>query len=276
MPSLRRVITSLLVILLGVFLGLSLFLYLFQERYVYFPDRKLVSTPAQIHLPYEEVHLQTQDRVQLHGWFVPAPDARLTLLFLHGNAGNISHRLESLQVFHELGLNVFIFDYRGYGDSTGTPSEQGTYRDASAAWRYLTKTRTIPASRIVLFGRSLGGAVAVWLAGRTRPAALILESTFTSIRDMAARFYPYLPTSLLIRIRYPCIDRIGALHLPVLIVHSADDEIIPYASARRLYDAAPGPKALLTIHGGHNDGFLTSGSQYRRGLADFLQRYVTL
>ncbi|MEJ2762125.1 MAG: alpha/beta hydrolase, partial [Gammaproteobacteria bacterium] len=242
--------------------------------YIYFPDRMLVATPARVSLPYEEVDLQTRDRIRLHGWFIPAPDARLTLLFLHGNAGNISHRLESLQVFHELGVNVFIFDYRGYGGSDGKPSEQGTYRDASAAWHYLTEIRGIPGSRIVLFGRSLGGALAVWLAGRTRPAALILESTFTSVRDMAARFYPYLPVSLLIRVRYPTLDRIGSLHLPILIVHSADDEIIPYACARRLYDAAPGPKVLLTLHGGHNDGFLTSGVLYRQGLADFLRRYA--
>lgn len=274
MPPLRRMITSLLFIILGVFLGLSLLLYLFQERYVYFPDRTLVATPANIRLPFEEVYLQTQDRVHLHGWFIPAPDARLTLLFLHGNAGNISHRLDSLQVFHELGLNVFIFDYRGYGNSTGRPSERGTYRDAEAAWRYLTQTRAIPAPRIVLFGRSLGGAVAVWLAGRTRPAALILESTFTSIRDMAGRFYPYLPVSLLTRIRYPTIHRMGALHLPVLIVHSSDDDIIPYAMARRLFDAAPAAKSFLTLHGGHNDGFLSSGDRYREGLAEFLRRYV--
>lgn len=271
MPTLPRLLGSLAFIAAAVWLGLSLLLYVLQERYVYFPDRHITATPADAGLPFEAVTLTTADRVRLHGWFLPAGPEQPTLLFLHGNAGNISHRLDSLRLFHRLGLNVFIFDYRGYGRSGGRPSEQGTYRDALAVWHYLTEQRGIPAARIVLFGRSLGGAVAVWLAERTRPAALILESTFTSVRDLAARYYPWLPVSLLTRIRYPSLVRIGGLHLPVLIVHSRDDEIIPYEHALRLFEAAPAPKRLLTLHGGHNDAFLVSGAVYRDGLAGFLR-----
>jgi fermentation-respiration switch protein FrsA (DUF1100 family) len=273
MSSLGRLLASLLFILVSTWLGLSLFVFLLQDRYIYYPDKNLVATPRHIGLAFEDVSLQTTDGIRLHGWFIPSPGARATLLFLHGNAGNISHRQDSLRLFHELGLNVFIFDYRGYGSSSGIPSEQGTYRDADAAWRYLTQTRRIPAATIVVFGRSLGGAVAVWLAGHTTPAALILESTFTSVRDMAARYYPYLPVSLLLHTCYPTLDRIAALRLPMLIVHSRDDEIIPYEFGRRLYTAVQGSAELLTLHGGHNDAFLTDGTHYRDGLASFLRRY---
>ena len=135
-------------------------------------------------LAYEQLTLDTEDGVRIDGWFVPASSGGPTVLFFHGNAGNISHRLESIQIFHELGLNVLIFDYRGYGRSTGKPSEQGLYRDADAAWFYLTNIRGIDAKEIVLFGRSMGGAVATRLAAKTQPAAVIVESTFTSVPDM--------------------------------------------------------------------------------------------
>lgn len=267
-------LVSLVFILVSAWLALALFLFLLQDRYIYYPDKTLVATPRHIGLAFEDVSLLTADGTHLHGWFIPAPAAQTTLLFLHGNAGNISHRLVTLRLFHDLGLNVFIFDYRGYGHSGGRPSEQGTYRDADAAWRYLTQTRRIPAANIVLFGRSLGGAVAVWLAGHTAPAALILESTFTSIKDMAACYYPYLPVSLLLHSRYPTLDRIAALHLPILIVHSRDDEIIPYEFGQRLFAAVPGPREFLTLHGGHNDAFFTGDAHYRVGLARFLRRYT--
>jgi len=275
MSSLGRLLALVVFILVGAWLGLSLFVFLLQGRYIYYPDKTLVATPRRIGLAFEDVSLLTADGIRLHGWFIPTPAAQTTLLFLHGNAGNISHRLDSLRLFHELGLNVLIFDYRGYGHSGGVPSEQGTYRDAEAAWRYLTHTRRIPAAKIVVFGRSLGGAVAVWLAGHTAPAALILESTFTSVRDMAARYYPWLPVSLLLHTRYPTLDRIAGLRLPTLIVHSREDEVIPYESGQRLFAALRGPAQFLSLQGGHNDAFLTDQTRYRDGLAAFLRRYTT-
>ena len=274
MLPLSRLLAAAVFILASAWLGLSLFVFLLQDRFIYFPDKTLIATPGHIGLAFEEFSLLSEDGIRLHGWFIPAPAAQTTLLFLHGNAGNISHRLDSLRLFHELGLNVLIFDYRGYGHSGGVPSEQGTYRDALAAWRYLTQTRRIPAAKIVVFGRSLGGAVAVWLARHTAPAALILESTFTSVRDMAARNYPWLPLSVLLHTRYPTLDRIAALRLPTLIVHSREDEIIPYESGQRLYGALRGPREFLSLHGGHNDAFLTDQIRYRDGLAGFLRRYA--
>ncbi|MCP4041937.1 MAG: alpha/beta hydrolase, partial [Gammaproteobacteria bacterium] len=177
---------SLFTIVALVYLGLTLLLYLKQESFVFIPTRTLVYTPKDAGLSYEEVQFRSSSGTPLHGWFVPAPNAGFTLLFLHGNAGNISNRLDSLRIFHQLGLNCLIFDYSGYGQSGGKASEKGSYRDAEAAWRYLVEKRGIPPHRIIFFGRSLGSAVASWLATQHPPHALILESPFTSVPDLGA------------------------------------------------------------------------------------------
>ncbi|MEK7797018.1 MAG: alpha/beta hydrolase, partial [Pseudomonadota bacterium] len=195
-----------------------------------------------------------------------------TLLFCHGNAGNISHRLESIRQFHQLGLNVFIFDYRGYGESEGVPTEAGTYRDAEAARRYLVETRGLAPEHIVYFGRSLGAAIAAWLATQHPPRALIVESAFTSVPDFGAEIYPWLPVRLLARLRYPTQEYLRSVQAPVLVIHSRDDEIVSFRHAEKLYESANSPKELLEIRGGHNDGFLVSGAQYTRRLDDFLRR----
>lgn len=263
---------SLLSVVGAGYLILAAFLFVFQANYVFFPSRVMGATPADAALAYEDVSLQTEDGESLHGWFIPAAEADLTLLFLHGNAGNISHRLESLRIFHELGLNSLIVDYRGYGRSTGKPSEQGTYRDAQAAWQHLVEHRGTPPDRIVIFGRSLGGSVAVWLAAQQAAGGLIIESTPTSIPDVGAKIYPFLPVRLLARIHYNAVGLIGEVESPVLIVHSRDDEIIPYAHGERLFQTAREPKMFLPIRGDHNAGFLISGQDYVQGLQEFLDR----
>jgi fermentation-respiration switch protein FrsA (DUF1100 family) len=271
-------IWSFLLFVLGVYLALGLVLYVSQSRLLYYPNvpsRAVVATPARIGLAYEEVAFVAADGVRLHGWFLPAGAApRGVLLFFHGNAGNISHRLDSLAIFHRLGLSVLIFDYRGYGRSEGKVTEAGTYLDAEAAWRHLTETRGIPEDSIVLFGRSLGAAVAARLATRRRPRALILESGFTSVPDLAARYYRIFPVRWLTRFRYDARAALGAVQCPVLIAHSRDDEIIPVAHGRALFAAAAEPKAFLELGGGHNDGFLASGRTYTDGLAAFLARHL--
>jgi len=266
-------IWTILAIILILYLGLALLLFLFQNNLIYFPTRAIATTPAAIGLAYEEVRFRAEDGVELAGWFVPAPNAASTLLFFHGNAGNISHRLASIELFHRLGLNVFIFDYRGYGQSQGSPTEIGTYRDAAAAWRYLVEDKQIPPGRIIFFGRSLGGSVAAWLAERHPPQALILESTFTSIPDMAARQFPFIPVRLLARARYDTLARIPNITAPVLIIHSPADEIIPYSHSRRLFEAARQPKAFLELSGSHNEGFLLT-TQYEANLAAFIAQYA--
>jgi pimeloyl-ACP methyl ester carboxylesterase len=245
-------------------------MYAMQERLVYFPDRTIAATPRHLGLDYQDVWLQATASDKVHGWWVPAPGATRAMLFLHGNAGNISHRLETLEILHELGLDVLIIDYRGYGRSEGRPGEAATYEDAAAAWEHLVMVRRVPPERIVVFGRSLGGGVASWLATRHRPAGLILESSFTSVPDVAAKLYPVLPVRLLARIRYPNAERIATVGCPVLVAHSADDELIPYAHGRALFEAAAQPKSFLEMRGSHGDGFVVSGRGYVEGLRGFL------
>lgn len=259
--------------LLAIYVGVGLFLFLFQSRMIYYPElpgREIIATPAAIGLEYEQVTLVTEDRIKLHGWFTPAESERGVVLFFHGNAGNISHRLDSLRIFNALGYSSFIFDYRGYGRSEGKPTEQGTYLDAEAAWRYLVEQRNRAPQEIVYFGRSLGASVAAYLATKQLPKALILESAFTSVGDFAASFYPVYPTRLMARYRYNTRKYLESINCPLLIVHSKQDEIVPYKHGQQLYEHANEPKQLLTITGGHNDGFLVSGTLYTKGLNDFL------
>jgi fermentation-respiration switch protein FrsA (DUF1100 family) len=219
------------------------------------------------------VAFQTSDSLLLSGWLVGDDKSRDVVLHFHGNAGNMSHRLDSFIIFNRLGLNTFIFDYRGYGRSQGSPSEQGTYLDAEAAWQYLTETEHIPSERIILFGRSLGGAVAARLATQVKAKALILESTYTSVPDLGADLYPFLPVRLISRFHYNTRAILQKIDLPVLIVHSPQDEIIPFSHGKALYEAAKEPKHFLEISGSHNEGFFHSKEIYMEGLKEFLSKY---
>jgi len=252
-------------------------LYLGQERLLFLPNvagRQLSATPSAMGLKYTDLSIATDDGETLHGWLIPAGDSRRLLIFFHGNAGNISHRLDSIAVFHRLGLDVLIVDYRGYGQSSGSPGEAGIQRDAEAVWRYATESLDYAATSTALIGRSMGGSVAAWLASRTEPAALILESAFTSVPDMAAELYPVFPTRLLARLRLDTLDYLRTVHCPVLIVHSRNDELIPFHHGQSLYEAAPEPRYLLETRGDHNHGFLQSGALYTDGLRRFLDTYV--
>jgi fermentation-respiration switch protein FrsA (DUF1100 family) len=268
-----NMIWSILLLAGGLYSALCLYLYLAQDSLIFFPNtpsRELTASPVDIGLEYESVYIKTGDQVTLHGWFIPASEEKGTLLFFHGNAGNISHRLDSLKIFHDLGLSVFIIDYRGYGRSQGTASEKGTYRDAEAAWNYLTETRKIPSKKIIVFGRSFGAAIAAYSAERLMPGALILESAFTSVPDIATRLYPILPVKLLSRFQYNTKKSLLSVNCPVLIIHSPDDEIIPFENGLQLYHSARKPKTMLEIQGGHNEGFLVSGKMYIEGIEFFL------
>ncbi len=269
----RRMLHSIIFILVSVWVLLSLLLYLFQPKFVYFPLAEIDYTPDMAGLAYEDIYFKTEDDVELNAWFIPVEGARKTLLFFHGNGGNISHRLDSLKIFHELGLSVFIIDYRGYGQSQGTTSEQGTYRDAEAAWQYLTESRGIPGKDIIIFGRSMGGGVATWLSIQHTPDLLILESAFTSVADMAKHYYPYLPAHLLTRIKYASIDRIQDIQCPILFSHSQTDEIVPFELGVQLFKQAQAPKMFMQLKGGHNDGFIVTGRSYVDGIKEFLDTY---
>lgn len=271
-----RLMWQILGMLAAAYAGLAGVLYFSQSSMVYYPEigREIVATPRQAGLDYEDVKLVTADGIALHGWFVPRVDSRCTVLFLHGNAGNISHRLDFLRMFHRLGCSTLIVDYRGYGNNAGKPSEQGTYQDAEAAWRHLTEIRKIPSDTIVLFGESLGGAVAAWLATRHRPGALVIASGFTSVPDLAAKFYPFLPVRRLSRFDYDTRSYLRAVEAPVFIAHSPDDEIIPFQHGRALYEAANAPKQFLELGGGHNEGFIFARDSWVQALGEFLDRHV--
>lgn len=267
----KQIITT-AIALVAAYAGLLALIYLAQDRLVYFPLRELDATPRALGLDYQDVWITTEDGVRVHGWFVPITGAKLTVLHLHGNGGNISHRLERIRQFRDLGVNAFLIDYRGYGKSEGSPSEEGTHRDARAAWRYLTETRNYASARIVLHGESLGGAVATKLATEQPPGALIIESSFTSIKDVGAELYPWLPVRWISKYRYATLDHLARVRAPVLIIHSRDDEIIPFHHGRSLYDAAPSPKHFVEIRGDHNAGSMLSADVYLPALRDFLRR----
>jgi fermentation-respiration switch protein FrsA (DUF1100 family) len=241
-----------------------------EKGIVFFPDPVLIGTPADYGLEYEEVWFAAEDGVQLHGWWVPKPGAPVVVWF-HGNAGNISHRLENLKLLWDLvGVQVFIFDYREYGRSQGRISREGTYKDAAAAYRYVSETRKMAGNDIVLFGRSLGSTLAVDLAVRMPCRGLIIESAFTNSSDMARLFAPFL-FDWRPKVPYDNIGKIAKVRVPLLIIHGSEDEIIPVEMGRRLYAAANDPKELYLIPGAHhNDTYLVGGKTYFERLKAFI------
>ena len=265
----NRMIKNILLLLLGLVL-LNGCMYLQQSSMIFFPYVTLDQTPADWGLVYEDVFLDTEDGVRLHGWYIPRHGSKQALLFFHGNAGNISHRSASVEIFHRLGLNVFIFDYRGYGKSQGKPDEKGLYKDARAAWRYLSKERGFGQEEIILFGRSLGGAVAAELAAEIQPGGLILESTFSSAKDMANAVFPVLSRLIFLRYDFDTAAHVRRVACPVLVLHSPDDEIIPFRLGEKVFQAANEPKSFVKMRGDHNSGILMSQPDYERALGAFV------
>jgi len=238
------------------------------NRFIYYPEPHWMFTPTDLDLDAEDVFLAPDPEVELHAWFFPHPEPLASLLFCHGNAGNVSHRLENVAYLLQTGFQVLLFDYRGYGRSSGQPSEPGLYRDAVAAWAHLVeRAETAGAPRIV-FGRSLGGAVAVDLATRVAADGLVIESAFPSIHTLARLVFPVpLPA---LPVKYDSLSKIVRLKMPLLVIHGEEDELIPVAEGRALFEAAPEPKAWYPIpRAGHNDTYLVGGEAYFRRLADF-------
>jgi hypothetical protein len=271
----RRVLRLAARVLVGLVIAGALLL-VFEKRLIYFPTRAHDATPAGLGLAHEEVELVAADGVRLHGWFLPAKGSRLTVLLFHGNAGNVSHRLDrALMMQLRLKVDTLLLDYRGYGRSEGSPDEAGTYEDARAAHRWLVARGTSP-ERLVLFGESLGSAVATQLATEVASRALVLESPFTSVPDMARAVYPFLPLWPFVRTRYDTLSKIAAMRVPLLILHGERDEVVPFAQGRRVFEAAPGPKRFFAIPGaGHNDTYLVGGDAYWRALSDFMGGLVS-
>lgn len=275
MPTMVRPLLSLLLFAAGAWALLALLMFAMQSRLLFqpgIPGRALVATPGDLGLDWQELRLTAADGTVLHGWHVPAaaPGSGYELLFLHGNAGNISHRLEWLRILNRLGLGVLLLEYRGYGQSAGTPSEDGLHLDAQAGWDWLRGERQVPAGRILLFGESLGAAVATRLAAEVDAGGLVLFSAFTSVPDVAAHHYSWLPVRGLARLYFPTVDHLPRVRAPVLLMHSPDDEIVPFSHAHELLRAAPEPRFFVQTAGDHNSGFLYSESLVSEGLRAFL------
>lgn len=266
-----------LVIAIAAYVVLVIYVAAKQSDLLYYPDSPPHlpdASPADIGLEYTDVTLSTSDGIDLAAWYIASPNAPATVLFCHGNAGSISDRLQLLRFFHDLGVNVLIFDYRGYGESEGTPDEPGTYVDVRAAWDYLLESRQLDAAQVVVFGRSLGAAVASHLATQVSPAAVILEAPFVSVPDVAATFVPFLPVRLLSRYSYSNLDNVRHIASPLLVIHSRDDELIPFEHGERVFAAANEPKIFLAIIGSHNGAFARSRAVYRETVEVFLTQHV--
>jgi len=242
------------------------------KSFLYFPSRTLVQTPAEAGLTFRDLAIPTADGEQLHGWWVTArPPAIGHVLLCHGNAGNVGDRVLHAAQLSSAGFDVLLFDYRGYGRSSGSPTEDGIQHDARAARAALLGEPGVDARRVFYLGESLGGAVALALALDQAPRGLILQSTFTSLRDMARVHYPFIPRALLPD-AYPSLQRISRLRVPLLVLHGDRDDIVPPAQAQALFDAAPGPKQIHVFPGaGHNDLVDLAGAAYAAAIASWVR-----
>ncbi len=259
--------------LLIVAIPLSLFFFIrfLEYKSTYYPFRAIEYTPKDIGLEYEDVSLTAKDGVQISGWFIPSQSSRAVVLFCHGNGGNISHRLQKIMILNRLNLDVLIFDYRGYGKSKGRPSENGLYLDAEAVYDYLLNERKVPPRKIIGYGESLGGAVIAELALRRELGSIIMESSFTSVPDMAKTVAPFIP-GFVYKSRFDSLSKIKNIGYPKLILHSTDDEVVPFEHGRRLFDNAEEPKEFIEMKGGHNDTFLVSGDLFVSAIDSFIER----
>ncbi|MFH1753223.1 MAG: alpha/beta hydrolase, partial [Candidatus Omnitrophota bacterium] len=250
------------------------YLRYFEKKSIYYPTRIIEYTPKAVGLQYEDIYFSTKDGLRLNGWFIPAKDAKITILFSHGNAGNISHRVRIAKVLNTLGANLFIYDYRGYGKSQGRPSEKGFYIDARSAYDYLRGRGDVDKKKIVIYGKSIGANVSIYLASKVEAAALISESGFSSAADMGERIFPFLPVKWLLTIKYDAVSKIENISIPKFIIHSKDDEIVPYDLGKKLYEAAPEPKEFYEMRGGHNEAVFIDTDEFVSRIDDFLSRHV--
>ncbi|MCH7622841.1 MAG: alpha/beta hydrolase [Nitrospinae bacterium] len=260
--------------ILALLLLYAVFLVACEDKIIYHPHKypQGIWNPSSFNVKVEDVFFQAKDGTKLHGWYIPSANAQATLLWFHGNAGNLTHRLENIQQLQPLALNIFIFDYRGYGKSEGKPSEAGIYQDSQAAYDYLIREKNVvPLENLFLFGRSLGGICAVEVASSNPAAGLILESVFTSARDMAGQVFPLLPIGWAIRSKFSAVEKVPYLKLPKLFLHGTKDEIVPYKLGRKLYSAAAEPKEFYDIEGaGHNDTYGVGVREYFSALNRFI------
>jgi fermentation-respiration switch protein FrsA (DUF1100 family) len=241
-----------------------------ESFFIYFPQSRFDFTPEEFRLQYKEAYFNTEDGNQLHGWFFPAEKDGPVILHFHGNAGNISHRLDLVQPFLGKGFSVFLVDYRGFGKSSGRPSEPGLYKDGLAAWSYLVEKERIAPERIMLHGQSLGAAVAIEVALQKKVRGLVIESAFTSTKDMAKTMALFALFSPVFPAHYNNLEKIPRVCVPKLVIHGERDEIVPFAMGQKLFEAATDPKFFYPVKdAGHNDVFVVGGEKYLEVLSEF-------
>jgi uncharacterized protein len=267
------------VLLLLLVSGVCLIMRNFEQEFVYAPSPFINKTPRDAGMPFDNIALVADDGVNIQGWFVPAPPPEEpvatnvpppTLLFLHGRAGNMSDSLEKVHLFHDMGLNVFIIDYHGYGKSGGEPSERALTGDALAAFFYLSEKRNVAPDRLYLYGQDLGGAVAIDLATKVFAKGLITEGANASVIEKIEDAWPLIPWQFLLRNQFDSLAKIGNVHIPILLIHSADDDIVPINDSRRLFSLANEPKEFVEIHGTQRDAFFNSFDIYYDKISHFV------
>ncbi len=287
--SLKRIFRGLAIGLSLLYIGLCGFLWFDQTHFIFFPSGATYLTPAPFHVPFQDawvpVPFSTQENLassgnsspgKLHGWWLPNPSSNRVLLYLHGNGGNIASNLEHAVRLRNFGASVLIIDYRGYGRSTGPfPSEARVYEDAEAAWQYLVNQQKIKPEQIIIYGHSLGGAIAIDLASHHPEAGgLIAESTFTSIEDMSRRqhVYAFFPIHLLLTQKFDSLSKVPSIKIPILFIHGTGDELAPFYMSEQLHQTATGPKQLVLIEGaGHEDCAIVGGEKYKNAVEAFLK-----
>ncbi|HRK33595.1 MAG TPA: alpha/beta hydrolase [Candidatus Hydrogenedentes bacterium] len=269
-----RIILRVILFVAAIYGVVVVLLYAFQTAMIFPAGRDIWRTPSDgpFTWPFEDVYLEVGPE-RTHGWFIPHPNPGGVVLFSHGNGGTIADRLEHFAMIRELGFSVFAYDYGGYGKSTGEPSESRCYADALAAWNYLTQSRKISPATIVLYGESLGGGVACELAMETQPRALVLQNTFLSVVKRAKEVYPIIPVDRLLKHRFENDVKLPYIKVPVLIIHSPDDTIIPFHHGVGLYELAREPKSFLELAGDHNECIYRSEQRFKDGLREFLSSH---
>jgi len=267
---------KIVVFLIIFYLLLLVFLFLKQKNLVYYPLKKIEQTPTDIGLKFSEEIIKTKDGINIFAWYIPSKMSDKVVLFFHGNAGNVSNRLDFISILNEMGFNILIIDYRGYGQSESIPSEKGTYLDAEASWDFLITSKKVKEKNIIIWGRSLGGAIAAYLASKKNPGFLIIESSFTCIPEMGKKMFPFLPVKSMSRFRYDTKRYIQNVKSPILIIHSPKDEVVPYSHGEKLFTLASEPKEFLIINGSHNYGFIDSQAIYIDGVKNFLEKFSNL
>jgi fermentation-respiration switch protein FrsA (DUF1100 family) len=260
-------------IVIVILIGIIPFVRVLERKSLFFPSRYPEGywNVESFGFKVEECFFEATDNTKLHGWFVPVDSAGKVLLWFHGNAGNLSHRLDNIQMLRKHQIACFIIDYRGYGRSEGEPEEQGIYLDAEAAYDFLIRQKGFLSENIILFGRSLGGGVAAELALRKKCAGLILESTFTSVGAMARKIMPILPTTRILKNQFNTLNKIEQINVPVLIIHGKNDEFIPFSHGEKLFERANEPKFFYAVESGHNDLYYRGGEAYLLRIKKFME-----